>query len=66
MWRTACFLNNQVIRNKEVMRLKMLYKITVANHGYCVLGGGGVFPVLLAAQLVLVMILKHPSKDVWF
>lgn len=42
MWRTACFLNNQVIRNKEVMRLKMLYKITVANHEYCVLGGGGV------------------------
>lgn len=64
MWRTTSFLNNQVFRNKEITRLEMLCKvmltkITVANHGCYVLGG--IFPVLLAAQLISVMILKHPS-----
>lgn len=53
------------------MRLKMLCKVMltkiVANHGCSVLEGGRVVPVLLTAQLILVMILKHPSqKDIWF
>lgn len=45
VWRTTCLLNNQVIRNKEIMRLKVLCKIvlpkiTVANCGCYVLRGG--------------------------
>lgn len=54
--------------DKEIMRLKMLCevmltKITVANHG-C---SWGDFPVLLAAQLILVMILNTlPRKTFGF
>jgi len=60
-----------MVRKKEMLGLKMLCKvtlteITIVNHGCYV---HFLFPVLLMAQLTLLMILKRPSqlpKDVWF
>lgn len=62
MWRAACLLNNLVIRNKEILRLKMLCEvmsteITVVYHGCYV----HFFPVLLVVvQLTLLTIFKTP------
>lgn len=55
--------------DKEIMRLKMLCKVIptksqLLTMDVMFLGGSS---VLLAAQLILVMILKHPSqKGIWF